>query len=365
MIRTAAAIVLAAGLSTAVFAAGPQGPKGASAAAFKAAQTEAKRGPTAKLGPVLTALYKSQTAPAKDQSARGLALSRKVGRLQKLLHATDGSITVDVALTGPAANARAAFESYGLTNISTYGNHISGRVPIAALGTIARNGSVLSVRPALSTTRAGLTTSQGDRAQRTNEVRRVFGLNGAGVKIGALSDSFDCRHTPLTDDPQARFTTAAQDVANGDLPVVQVLKELPEPDCTDVGTDEGRAMLQLMHDVAPGAKLAFHTASVSQTDFAAGIVALANAGAQVIVDDVIYFAEPMFQDGVIAQAVDAVKARGSLSSPRRETTSVSPTRRRTGNPPMSGSRDCGTTSAHENSRTRCRPSLSIPQRSPC
>src|SRR6201999_2045339 len=32
--------------------------------------------------------------------------------------------------------------------------------------------------------------------------------------------------------------------------------------------------------------------------------------AQIIVDDLIYFAEPMFQDGVIAQSVDAVKARG-------------------------------------------------------
>lgn len=37
---------------------------------------------------------------------------------------------------------------------------------------------------------------------------------------------------------------------------------------------------------------------------------MARAGADVIVDDIIFFAEPMFQDGVIAQAADKVKRKG-------------------------------------------------------
>ena len=32
-----------------------------------------------------------------------------------------------------------------------------------------------------------------------------------------------------------------------------------------------------------------------------------------ITDDIFYFAEPMFQDGIIAQAIDLVKARGVSS----------------------------------------------------
>lgn len=96
-------------------------------------------------------------------------------------------------------------------------------------------------------------------------------------------------------------------MASGDLPPgVNVLSDLPSG-----GIDEYRAMLQLIHDVAPGARKAFHTAFLGEANFANAILRLANeAGAQVIVDDVIYFTEPMFQDGIIARAVDFVVTQG-------------------------------------------------------
>ena len=49
---------------------------------------------------------------------------------------------------------------------------------------------------------------------------------------------------------------------------------------------------------------------MSPEDFADGIRALADAGSKVIVDDIIYFEEPMFEDGIIAQAVDDVYKDG-------------------------------------------------------
>ena len=60
----------------------------------------------------------------------------------------------------------------------------------------------------------------------------------------------------------------------------------------------------------PGPARPFTRRSRGQASFAQGIIDLANAGAKVITDDIIYLAEPMFQDGIIAQAVDLVKARG-------------------------------------------------------
>src|SRR5262249_22345815 len=78
------------------------------------------------------------------------------------------------------------------------------------------------------------------------------------------------------------------------------------------GTDEGRAMMQIVHDVASDANLDFYTASVSEQDFANGILALANAGCRVICDDVIYFHEPFYQTGVVANAVQTVEQKGVI-----------------------------------------------------
>ena len=121
-------------------------------------------------------------------------------------------------------------------------------------------------------------------------------VNGTGIKVGVLSDSFN------------DLGGAAADEADGALPSasnVQVLEDLGSG-----GTDEGRAMMQIVHDIAPGASLAFYTAFESEQDFANGILALAAAGCKVICDDVSYFDEPFFQNGVVAQAIETVEAEG-------------------------------------------------------
>ena len=119
-------------------------------------------------------------------------------------------------------------------------------------------------------------------------------VTGAGIKIGVLSDSFD------------NLGGAAADVADGALPAgVTVLEDLASG-----GTDEGRAIMQIVHDIAPGASLYFHTAFSGEQDFANGILALAAAGCKVICDDVSYFDEPFFQNGIVAQAIQTVEQEG-------------------------------------------------------
>jgi hypothetical protein len=123
-----------------------------------------------------------------------------------------------------------------------------------------------------------------------------FGVTGAGVKIGILSDSFNV------------LGGAAQDEADGALPAsgVTVVAEGPAG-----STDEGRAMAEIVHGIAPGAQLLFATAKGGEQAFANNITALVNAGAKIIVDDFTYFAEPFFQDGgPIDQAIEAAEAKG-------------------------------------------------------
>jgi subtilisin family serine protease len=267
-------------------------------AAIVAAKNAAKSGDEARLGASLAVLQKAAARRAAQSD-----VTHRLTRKNPALRASGGYVSVS-AYGDDLSALRAQLVSKGLVGARQHGTAVSGRAPIAALRDMAGTPGLKFLRPTLAMARAGSVTTLGDRSLRANLARRDSGVNGRGIRVGVMSDSYDCAPGAFVEG--APFTRAAQDVANGDLPRdVLLLKDLsatPSDDCSD----EGRAMMQLIHDVAPGAPLAFYTAFESQEDFAAGIHALTAAGSKVIVDDIIYFAEPMFEDGIIAQAVDDV-----------------------------------------------------------
>lgn len=210
----------------------------------------------------------------------------------------DGHVTIDAVASGDPEQLRADLERLGFRNGAVFGQMVSGQLPTAVIKGLEKLDSLQMVRPAYFVRHAGLVTSEADEAVRSDEARGLIGVNGSGVTVGTLSDSFNC------------LGGAASGVAGGDLPGgIAVLEEGP---CDGSSVDEGRALMEMVHDVAPGTQQIFHTAEFGQANFAQGILDLRNAGARVIVDDFIYLAEPMFQDGFIAQAVDQVVAQGAV-----------------------------------------------------
>jgi hypothetical protein len=234
-------------------------------------------------------------------------------------------VLIDATTRGDPQQLKTALVALGLQQASQYSNDVGGWLPVDQLNAATALSDLHAIRAALPRSRSGAITSQGDFAQHSDIVRTTNALTGAGITVGIISDSYDCYAVYAANGVPAGgnagyanngFTaTAATDIASGDLPSSPTV--LAEASCMNYGApiqlpfgDEGRAMMQIVHDVAPGASLAFYTAENSEADFAAGIGKLASAGAKVIVDDVGYFDEPFFQDGILAQAINTVVANG-------------------------------------------------------
>ncbi|MGH9628256.1 MAG: S8 family peptidase [Bryobacteraceae bacterium] len=213
-----------------------------------------------------------------------------------------GRVLVEVRLDGtrPVAQMRSALAGLGMGIVSDTaayrGGVISAFIPLGAAGDLGRLPGVRSADLVYKPrTQVGSVTSQGAVVHRTLQPN-ASGVSGAGITVGVLSDSYNTASNPRT--------TAEDDIASGDLPPSKFLLEGP-----DNAPDEGRAMMQLIYDLAPQSSLCFATAFLGETSFANNIRALrANpqCAADVIVDDVVYLTEPMFSDGQVAQAVEDV-----------------------------------------------------------
>ena len=202
-----------------------------------------------------------------------------------------------------------ATSSYGRGMVECF--LLLDKIPAAA--NLAEVQSVTAVYEPF--TRVGAVTSQAVQAQNVEPVLRD-GILGRGIRVGVLSDSYNVSPTALT--------SADDDIQTGDLPgtgnplgltkPVVVLQDYPRLLAILTGSiDEGRAMMQLIHDIAPAAELGFATAFLGEVSFARNIVALQqDFDADVIVDDVGYFTSPFFSDGVISQAVDQVVEAGAI-----------------------------------------------------
>jgi hypothetical protein len=160
---------------------------------------------------------------------------------------------------------------------------------------------------------SGKVVTEGDRLLKADVARESSQVDGTGVKVGIISGGFN------TDGK------LNEEIANGELPgegnlagrntPVRVLQDL-SPENADFGS-EGRALAQIIHDMAPGAELLFRTAvdespenvEINNKSYAEAVDALVAAGADVIVSDAAP-SSTILQDDLSAQAAQKATEQG-------------------------------------------------------
>jgi hypothetical protein len=162
-------------------------------------------------------------------------------------------------------------------------------VPHRRVGEVAHLGWVLKItgiRPGFADT--GQFTSEGVELHGTQDSADA-GIDGTGVSVGVISDG---------------VANLADAVASGDLP--------NDVTVIDAGTgNEGTAMLEIVHDLAPGAGLLFHATGASVADHLNALLDLQSRGAHVITEDLAFLTEPVFARGQAVMTAETIAAGGT------------------------------------------------------
>ncbi|MFQ5651214.1 MAG: S8 family serine peptidase [bacterium] len=207
------------------------------------------------------------------------------------------NIQTYIYLSETSGNALQTLKGTGVTIelVQEEWNVVQAWIPAEKIHHISAYAFVLFIRPpdyAIHMT--GSVNTEGDTLLRAQDIRLEKGIDGTGARVGVISDGVDNR-------------ALAQ--AQGDLPsAIEVNPNLPGEG------DEGTAMLEIVHDLAPGAELAFSGATtgmemIDAIRFLAN-EAFAGQGCDVIVDDLGFLGQPFFEDGPIAQVVEQTVAAG-------------------------------------------------------
>jgi len=167
---------------------------------------------------------------------------------------------------------------------------VAGWVPESELAVLTEDPAVdfiRSVHPPRYRMQGTIDT-EGNAIHNADTARLTKGITGMPIKVGVVSDG---------------VTNWTQVAGTNDLPP---FIELPQGSGSG---DEGTAMLEIIHDIAPGAQLAFCPSGSNVIAFVNAITSLRLLpNCRIVCDDVGWYSEPYFYHGYVAQQLQNLGA---------------------------------------------------------
>ncbi|MCH8161178.1 MAG: S8 family serine peptidase, partial [Chloroflexi bacterium] len=241
-----------------------------------------------------------------DASLAGLPKSVSGARAAGALRLTPaGEVQVYIAVNDLAEIDALATLGVSIERVSEELGIVQAWVPVDALRELSGLPIVQSVRlPDYPHLNAGSIETEGDAVLKSDELRTALGVDGTGVTIGVISDG-------------VAGLAASQGL--GDLPAVDTstCNVVPQSPASSGAGAEGTAMLEIVHDIAPGASLMFGHFGFGFTgtvlDFNDAVDCLA-ANADIVVDDIGWFISGPYDGSsfVSQNTADALNGPGPI-----------------------------------------------------
>jgi hypothetical protein len=318
--------------------------------------SEAARPGLAKLSTVLADVagavpQESGPAPARRVKAPGFLLAampqsvRDAARARLLRLNEYAEVQVYILMDALTDERLGALQAQGVSVEFTdpARGRVQARLPASRLVAAAALPFVRFIRlPNYAIRMAGAATTEGDAILRADLVRQQFGLDGRGVRVGIISDgmkgifatgcttcsgvaggpiaSGDLPSATGTRNLAGLLTSSSGGITGrsfvtggGEFPVAGDL-EGKNPNCAFAGAGaEGTALLEIVHDIAPGARLSFANADTDVAMIQA--VNFLAASNDVVVDDLGFLAEPI--DGSSPVSTNTANALNNNANPIR------------------------------------------------
>ena len=253
-----------------------------------AAASKSLAGPNAKVESSLQRVIRT----VRQQSPRGNLASLSSPRSWMVRR--DGATQVYLEMAGQVEANLAALHAAGIAPERTIAtaNLVQAWLTPDQIDLAAAMPFVRLIRlPGYAVTNTGPVTTEGDAAHRSDQLRTApLCLSGDGINVGIISDGIN---------------SAVEAVLAGELPHTPGKKfsaDVTVAAGLNGDGDEGTAMLEIIHDLAPGAKLFFAGPSTSAEMFDAMNTLAEDLGCHVVCDDLSFFDQPFFDDGLLAAA---------------------------------------------------------------